>query len=282
MYILDAHQHFWTRESIVGLFEGLGASLDGFQPIIRDFSPQDLQPILNKLGVDKTILVQVNSTLDNTLHFLDLARKNEWIAGVVGWVDLADPGVGDTLDSIRTPKLVGIRHQWHDEPDPAWILQPSVLNGLKGVAARGLVYELLVKPREWEYIPKVVDAVPELTYVIDHIGKPNIAERQMDDWVEAMKAAASFPKMYCKISGMITEAKWHEWTLEDLRPYVEEVVEIFGVDRVMFGSDWPICLLSGTYEQWFGTLQAILKDLPEGDKEKIFGANARRVYGIGS
>jgi len=282
MYILDAHQHFWTRESIISLFESLGDPLDGLQAIIRDFRPRDLRPILDKLGISETIVVQVNSTLENTQFFLDLAAKNDWIAGVVGWVDLADPDVGTTLDSIDNPKLVGIRHQWHDEPDPAWIMQPSVLRGLREVARHGLVYELLVKPREWEYIPKVVEAVPELSYVIDHVGKPNIAEGQMDDWIEAMKVASSFPNMYCKISGMITEAKWHEWTVDDLRPYVEKVVDIFGTNRVMFGSDWPVCLLSGTYEQWFGAIQEILKDFSGRDKELIFGENARKFYKIHS
>jgi len=280
MYILDSHQHFWTKESIVSLFESLGAPLDDFQEIIRDFGPQDLKPILDKLGISQTIVVQVNSTLANTRYFLDLADENDWIAGVVGWVNLGDPEVGKTLDSIKNPKLVGIRHQWHDEPDPAWIMQPSVLRGLHEVAHHGLVYELLVKPREWEYIPKVVAAVPELSYVIDHMGKPNIAERQMDDWIEAMETAASFPNVYCKVSGMITEAKWHAWTADDLRPYVEKVIDLFGMNRVMFGSDWPVCLLSGTYEQWFGTIQEILEDFSAREKALIFGENAREFYKI--
>ncbi len=280
MYILDAHQHFWKKQTIINLLEGLGAPLDDFQAIIKDFSPQDLKPILDKLEVSETIVVQVNSTLENTRHFLDLADENDWIAGVVGWVDLADPEVETTLDSIQHPKLVGIRHQWHDEPDPAWIMQPTVLRGLREVAKHGLVYELLVKPREWSFVPKVVEAVPELSYVIDHMGKPNIAEGQLNDWVDAMKIAASFPNVYCKVSGMITEAKWHAWTIDDLRPYVEKVVELFGPDRVMFGSDWPVCLLAGSYEQWFITLQSILKDFSDHEKELIFGKNAKIFYRI--
>jgi len=280
MLITDAHQHFWTKEVIVGLFNKLQVPLDDVGAIIREFKPSDLKPILDKVGVHQTVVVQVEATLENTHYFLNLADENEWIGGVVGWVDLADPEVGKTLEEIKHPKLVGIRHQWHDEPNADWIMQPAVLNGLKEVAKHGLVYELLVKPREWEYIPKVAEAVPELKLAIDHIGKPNIAEGQFDDWVEAMKVAASIEGMHIKVSGMITEADWEHWKVDDIKPYIQKVIEIFGTDRVMFGSDWPVCLLAGTYERVFETLQAGIADLSEAEKELILGKNARRFYGL--
>ncbi len=280
MIITDAHQHFWTREVIAGLFQKLKVPLDDVKALVRDFGPSDLKPILDKIGVQQTIVVQVNSTLANTHYFLDLADRNPWIGGVVGWVDLTDPQVGDTLDLIRHPKLVGIRHQWHDEPDPAWIMRDDVLRGLRELARRGLRYELLAKPFNWEYLPKVAEAVPDLPLVIDHIAKPNIAARQFDDWAAAMAAAARMPQMYCKVSGMITEADPRNWKPADLKPYVEKVIELFGINRVMFGSDWPVCLLAGTYDRVLEAIQMCLSGLSERERALILGENARRFYGI--
>lgn len=279
--ITDAHQHFWTKDVIVGLFNKLGVPLDSVEVIARDFEPADLKPWLDKLGVSQTVVVQVNSTLENTHYFLERADRNDWIGGVVGWVDLADPAIGETLDQLQRPKLVGFRHQWHDEADPAWNVRPDVLRGLKEVARRGLRYDLLVKPREWKYILQVAEAVPDLPLVIDHIGKPNIAAGQFDDWAAAMKVAASIPRMHIKLSGMVTEADPANWKPSDLKPYVEKVVELFGAGRVMFGSDWPVCLLAArSYEEVFSALQICLSGLSEAEKALVLGENARRFYGL--
>jgi L-fuconolactonase len=227
------------------------------------------------------VAVQVNSTLENTRYFLEHADRNSWIGGVVGWVDLADPAIGETLDQLQHPKLVGFRHQWHDEADPAWNVRPDVLRGLKELARRGLRYDLLVKPREWKYILQVAEAVPDLPLVIDHIAKPNIAARQFDDWAAAMKVAASIPRMHIKLSGMVTEAEPANWKPSDLKPYVEKVVELFGAGRVMFGSDWPVCLLAArSYEEVFSALQICLAGLSEAEKALVLGENARRFYGL--
>ncbi len=163
------------------------------KPSCTTLSPEDLKPWLDKLGVSQTVVVQVNATLANTRYFLDLADKNSWIGGVVGWVDLADPAVGETLDQIKHPKLVAFRHQWHDEADAAWNVRPDVVRGLRELAKRGLRYDLLVKQREWKYIVPVADAVPDLPLVIDHIAKPSIANQQFDDWAEAMKVGGQHP-----------------------------------------------------------------------------------------
>jgi L-fuconolactonase len=281
MVITDAHQHFWTKDGIAGLFGKLGVPLDSVEVIVRDFEPADLKPWLDKLGISQTVVVQVNSTLENTRYFLDLADRNDWIGGVVGWVDLADPAIGETLDQLRHPKLVGFRHQWHDEADPAWNVRPDVLRGLKELARRGLRYDLLVKPREWKYILQVAEAVPDLPLVIDHIAKPNIAAGQYDDWVAAMQVAASIPRMHIKLSGMVTEADPANWQPSDLKPYVEKVVELFGARRVMFGSDWPVCLLAArSYEEVFIALQTCLAGLSEAEKALVLGENARRFYGL--
>jgi L-fuconolactonase len=281
MIITDAHQHFWTRDVIAGLFEKLQVPLEDVNVIVRTFEPKDLKPWLDKLGVSQTVVVQVNSTLENTHYFLNLAEKNDWIGGVVGWIDLTDPAVGNTLDQIQHPKLVGFRHQWHDEVDEAWNVWPDVLRGLRELARRGYRYDLLVKPREWKYIPRVAEAVPDLRLVIDHIAKPNIAAHQFDDWAEAMEVSASIPGMHIKVLGMVTEASWNRWKPAELRPYVEKVVELFGADRVMFGSDWPVCLLAAeSYEQVFLALQECLKNFREDEKALVLGENARRFYGL--
>ena len=281
MVITDAHQHFWTKEIIAGLFKKLGVPLDSVEAIVRDFEPADLKPWLDKLGISQTVVVQVNSTLENTRYFLERADRNSWIGGVVGWVDLADPAIGETLDQLQHPKLVGFRHQWHDEADPAWNVRPDVLRGLKELARRGLRYDLLVKPREWKYILQVAEAVPDLPLVIDHIAKPNIAARQFDDWAAAMQVAASIPHMHIKLSGMVTEADPANWKPSDLKPYVEKVVELFGARRVMFGSDWPVCLLAArSYEEVFSALQICLAGLSEAEKTLVLGENARRFYGL--
>ena len=279
--ITDAHQHFWTKDVIAGLFEKLGVPLDSVEVIVRDFEPADLKPWLDKLGISQTVVVQVNSTLENTRYFLERADRNDWIGGVVGWVDLADPAIGETLDQLQHPKLVGFRHQWHDEADPAWNVRPDVLRGLKELARRGLRYDLLVKPREWKYILQVAEAVPDLPLVIDHIAKPNIAAGQFDDWVAAMQVAASIPRMHIKLSGMVTEADPANWKPSDLKPYVEKVLELFGAGRVMFGSDWPVCLLAArSYEEVFTALQTCLVGLSEAEKALVLGENARRFYGL--
>lgn len=280
MIITDAHQHFWKKEVIIGLFQKLQVPLDAVEAIVHDFEPKDLKPWLDRLGISQTVVVQVNATLDNTRYFLDLADRNPWIGGVVGWIDLADPAIGVTLDQIRHPKLVGFRHQWHDEEDPAWNVRPDVLRGLQELAKRGLRYDLLVKQREWKYILPVAEAVPDLPLVIDHIAKPNIAAQQYDDWVAAMKVAASIPRMHIKLSGMVTEAAAN-WKPGDLRPYVERVLELFGKDRVMFGSDWPVCLLAArSYEDVFAALQTCLSGLSEAEKARVLGENARSFYGL--
>jgi len=276
MKITDAHQHFWKKE----LFATRKIPPE-MGILVNDYQPEGLKPLMDEVGVHQTVLVQTHSSLRNTYEFLEIAEANDWIGGVVGWVDLADPRVGEVLDALQEhPKFKGIRHQWEDEPDPAWIMRDDVLRGLQELARRGIPYDLLAKPPNWEYIPKVAEAVPDLPLVIDHIAKPQIRVRQFDDWVLAMTKAVDFPQMFCKLSGMITEADWHNWKLADLKPYVDTVIELFGVDRVMYGSDWPVCLLAGSYAQVFDALQECLANLSEGEKAMILGENARRFYRI--
>lgn len=275
MRIVDSHQHFWEKNLFAGK---LPTEMD---VLLDDFAAKDLKPLLDEVGVQQTVLVQTHSALDNSHDFLRIAETHDWIGGVVGWVDLTDPAVGDTLDGLQAhAKFKGVRHQWEDEPDPAWIVRADVVRGLRAVAERGLRYDLLAKPPNWKYIPTVAEAVPSLHMVIDHIAKPRIRDRQFDDWAVAMAAAAEFPQVMCKVSGMVTEADWHDWTPDDLRPYVEETIELFGIDRVMYGSDWPVCLLAGSYAQVFEALQVCLCDLSESARAKVLGENATQFYGL--
>jgi L-fuconolactonase len=249
--------------------------------LIADFQPEQLKPQMDEVGVHQTVLVQTHSSLENNDEFLSIADVNDWVGAVVGWVDLIDPEVGRTLEALAAhPKFKGVRHQWEDEEDPAWIMRSDVLRGLREVADCGLRYDLLAKPPNWPYLAQVAEAVPDLPLVIDHIAKPSIKTHQFDDWAEAMSRASEVPHMMCKVSGMVTEADWHDWQPSDLKPYVVRAIEIFGADRVMWGSDWPVCVLAGSYAQVFDALKYSIAELDEHVQAKVLGENARRFYDI--
>jgi L-fuconolactonase len=274
--VIDAHHHLWKAELFAA---GLPAP---YTPLIRDFSPEDLRPLLDAAGVSQTVLVQTHSALANTEDFLGIADRYSWIAGVVGWVDLTDPALGVHLDRFQKhARFKGVRHQWEDERDPAWIVQPAVIRGLKELARRGLRYDLLAKPPNWPYLCRVAAAVPDLPLVIDHIAKPRIPT-QFDDWAEVMRAVAAIPRMHCKLSGMVNEADWRRWTPDDLRPFIRTAIELFGPERCMYGSDWPVSTLAATYAQVFDALLHGLDGLPESAKADVLGGTASRFYGLES
>lgn len=185
------------------------------------------------------------------------------------------------LDSLQKhPKFKGVRHQWEDESDAGWIMRKDVIRGLREVAKRGLSYDLLVKPGNWEFVPRILKSMPELPIVIDHIAKPQICNKQFDDWSAMMEKAAKFPRVMCKLSGMQREADWRNWTTADLKPYVERVIELFGVDRAMYGSDWPVCLLAASYEQVWDSMNKLLGYLNAEERAKVFGENAKKFYSL--
>ncbi len=274
---VDAHQHFWDpgRADYPWMTDDLA-------PIRRRFGPEDLRPLLAEQGVDHTVLIQTRSSLEETREFLTLAAETDFVAGVVGWVDLTDPAVGPTLRVLQSSaagaKLVGVRHQVHDEPDPDWLLRDDVRRGLRAVGDAGLAYEFLVRPRELRAALQTAGDFPEMRFVIDHIAKPLIRGGDDRAWSAAMASAGLLGNVYCKLSGMITEADWATWQPEALVPYVRRVVEWFGVDRLMFGSDWPVCLLAGSYRRVMDALLYCLGDLPAEARAKIFGSNAIAFY----
>jgi L-fuconolactonase len=269
--IVDAHHHFWdpTRRRYPWMGEELAA-------IRRPFGPAELRPLLAANGVDRTILVQTISSVEETREFLETAASNEFIAGVVGWVDLTSPSVADAIASLARDRLVGIRHQVHDEPDPRWLLREDVQRGIAVVGGAGLVYDLLVRARELPAALETVRRNREVSFVIDHAAKPRIAGGSWDgEWEEHLAPFSDEPNVACKLSGLVTEADWKSWTPEQLEPYVRRVVGWFGRERCMFGSDWPVCLLAGSY----ATVTEAMRQIT-GSDEEIYGGTARRVYGL--
>jgi L-fuconolactonase len=275
--MVDAHHHFWdpARADYPWMTDELAA-------IRRRFGPEDLRPLLAANGVDRTILVQTRSSLAETREFLATAAQHDFIAGVVGWVDLTAPDVAEQLASLRAglggAKLVAIRHQVHDEPDPEWLGRTDVRRGLAAVGRAGLAYDILVRTRELPAALAAVRELPEIRFVIDHIAKPPIASGAIDDWATGLRPLAAHPNVYCKLSGMVTEADWTRWTVRDLAPYASRALQWFGPERCVFGSDWPVCLVAASYEQVIDACRQAVGDLPIADRERIFGGNAAELY----
>lgn len=276
--IIDAHQHFWDPEA--GDYGWLSGR---YAPLRRIFGPDDLRPELRAAGVGATVLVQTWSSLEETRRFLALAEQVDFVAGVVGWVDLTAPDVDAILADLKAGPggcwLVGIRHQVHDEPDAQWLMSPAVRRGLAAVASHGLVYDLLVRPRELPAALATVADLPDLHFVIDHIAKPDIKGGGFVPWASLMRPfAAHRDHVWCKLSGMVTEANWDNWRPADLSPYVDEVLRIFGADRCLFGSDWPVCRVAGGYGAVLGGLNQCLAGLTPADRARIFAGSASELY----
>lgn len=272
---IDSHQHFWKAAR--GDYHWMGPAV----PVLcRDYLPEDLRPWLVKNRVDKTILVQAAQTKAETDFLLELAQAHDFIAGIIGWLDMDSSNFAVELDIYsKKPKFLGIRPMLQDLEKDDWILRPRVIDSLKLISQRDIPFEFLTYTRHLPHVLKVFDAVPGLRAVVDHISKPEIKNRKLDPWKSLISEVAKHPNIHCKLSGMITEADHKTWTPEDLRPYVEHVLECFGPDRVMFGSDWPVCLLAGSYDQVIGSLETILKpQLNERLEADIFGGNAARFY----
>ena len=272
---IDSHQHFWKAAR--GDYHWMGPAV----PVLcRDYLPEDLRPWLAKNHIDKTVLVQAAQTRAETDFLLDLAQRHDFIAGVIGWLDMDSPDFADELELYsKKPKFLGIRPMLQDLEKDDWILRPRVIESLKLISQLDIPFEFLTYARHLPHVLKVLDAVPGLRAVVDHVSKPEIKNRKLDPWRSLMSEIAKRPNIYCKLSGMITEADHKTWTAEDLRPYVEHVVNCFGFERVMFGSDWPVCLLAGSYDQVIGAFESILKpQLNNRLEADIFGGNAAQFY----
>ncbi|HWB08544.1 MAG TPA: amidohydrolase family protein [Pirellulales bacterium] len=276
--IIDAHHHLW-RVDQPAPFNYAWLEAPQNAPIQRSFLPADLEPHLKATGVERSVLVQTQHNLAENRWALELAERHQFIAGIVGWIDLAGDACEDELIAFKDhPKFVGVRHVVQDEPDEDFIVRPDVLRGLKVLQKHGVPFDLLFYVRHLRHVPTLVRHLPDLPMVIDHLSKPHIKDRRLDDWLPHFEAAARFPNVYCKLSGMITEADWQHWTADDFKPYVQAALELFGPPRLMFGSDWPVCELAGSYEQVIAALNEALGPLSPHEREAIFGTTASRFY----
>lgn len=275
MTVVDAHHHVWD----LSVRDQDWIAPDS--PLRRDFTMADLAPQAAAAGVNRTVLVQTITVPEETPEFLALAAEHDLIAGVVGWADLTRPDIADELARLRELPggscLKGIRHQVQGEPDPEWLLRPDVRRGLTAVAEAGLVYDLVVLPHQLRACVKAADSLPHLTFVLDHLGKPPIASGALEPWAPAVRALAALPNTVCKLSGLVTEADLATWTIDNLRPYADTVLDAFGPDRLMFGSDWPVCTLAATY----GEVLDVARQLTGAhDSGQILEGTAVRVYDL--
>ncbi|MCB0837787.1 MAG: amidohydrolase family protein [Bacteroidetes bacterium] len=274
--ILDTHQHFWHYDPV--RHEWIS---DEMKAIRKDFLPEQLQAIYQKTGVDGCIAVQVDQTEAETHFLLDLADKHDFIKGVVGWVDLQDENIEERLAYFsRFDKLVGFRHIVQGEADVNFMLRPGFLNGISHLSTYHFTYDILIFPHQLGAALELIRQFPDQKFVIDHLAKPYIKDQFFDGWAVMMKAIGKYPNAYCKVSGMITEADWSNWKQHDFIPYLDLVYEAFGPDRLMFGSDWPVCLLAGEYDEVLNLVHTWMAALSETEKEKILGQNALGFYGI--
>lgn len=272
---IDAHQHFWRYTS-----QEFGWIDERMAAIRRDFLPNDLAPLLLDCGIDATVAVQARQSMEETHWLLDLAEENDWIAGVVGWVALTDPAIEETLQRLAlNPKFKGVRHVLQGEPD-AYMAREDFNAGVTKLKQYRLTYDLLVQERQLPAAIAFVDRHPNQPIVLDHLAKPLIAARELEPWRADIRELARRPHVFCKLSGMVTEADFGHWTIDHLRPYVETVLEAFGTDRVLFGSDWPVCTVASSYGLWVGTVQRFTADLSADERTKVLGGNAIDFYGL--
>jgi L-fuconolactonase len=274
---IDAHHHVWD------LAVRPQPWTDELPPLRRSFGLDELRPALRRNGIDGTVLVQTVPVAEETPEFLALAADAPEILGVVGWVDLTAPGVDERLAALRAApggeRLVGVRHVVQAEPDPDWLLREDVLAGLRRVADAGLVYDLLVTRHQLPAAVAVTARVPRLRFVLDHAGKPGIAGRELEPWREQLARLAARPNVAVKLSGLVTEAA-PGWTVDDLRPYADHVLDCFGPGRVMAGSDWPVCLLRGRYDDVLAATDRLLDHCDALERADVLGGVAQRWYGL--
>ncbi|SFH87970.1 amidohydrolase family protein [Planctomicrobium piriforme] len=276
MTVIDAHQHFWQLNLP---FEYEWLKSPEHAPICRDYLPDDLKPHLDRCGVKKSIFVQTQHDLAENRWALSLADHYDFLAGVVGWVDLASPQCEEQLLEFKNhPKFVGIRHITQAEPNPDFIIQPDVMRGMKVLEKHAVPFDMLFFVQHLRHAETVARQVPNLPLVIDHLAKPHIKAQQIDDWLPHLKTAAKCENVCCKLSGMVTEADWKTWKPADLQPYVDHALELFGPERCMYGSDWPVCELAGSYEQVYQATRTCLSKLSETEQAQVFGGTAQKFY----
>jgi L-fuconolactonase len=273
---IDSHQHFWRYNSARHAW-----IQDSMSVLKRDFLPADLALEFDSNAIDASVAVQADQSEQETLFLLDLAKGNKRIAGVVGWVDLLSPKLDERLTYFsQFAKLRGLRHVAQDEPDNHFLMRPDFTRAISRLPDFGLTYDILIYPRHLPAATELVAKFPGQRFVVDHLAKPEIKIRRIAYWASRMRIIAANPNVYCKLSGLVTETDWQQWTAKEFEAYLDVVFEAFGVDRLMFGSDWPVCLLAAGYQQVKHIVEDYVNREVPSAKEKIFGGNAIRFYGL--
>jgi L-fuconolactonase len=273
--VIDAHHHFWHYSPTE--YQWID---DRMATIRRDFLLTDLLPELAGAGVDAAISVQVRQTLEETHWLLDLANRCEAIRGVVGWAPIASPDFEDSLPMLtEDPKLVGLRHIVQAEP-AGFLDNPDFNRGIRAMRPTGLIYDILITENQLAEATRFVDRHPQQQFVLDHIAKPKIAAKEIEPWRTNIRELSKRSNVVCKLSGIVTEDSWSQWSLESIRPYLDIAVEAFQPDRLIAGSDWPVCLVATSYTQWWNTLHNYFEDFTEDERAKIFGTTAIRTYDL--
>jgi L-fuconolactonase len=271
---IDAHQHFWHYSQ--SEYDWIDASMASLQ---HDLLPQDLAPELATAKVDGVLTVQARQTIEETRWLLQMADQFEWIRGVIGWAEIAGENFCEELEILTSNEhLKGLRHVVQAEQDPKFLLRDAFFSGIRALQGTSLVYDLLIVEHQLPNAIEFVRQHPNQLFVLDHIAKPKIAAGLLEPWRTNLRILAKQQNVYCKLSGMVTEAAWDRWRIEDLRPYADVVLETFGPRRLMIGSDWPVCTVGTSYSRWFSTLESLLQSLSQSERERVFGGTAIEAY----
>ena len=269
---IDAHQHFWIYDAAE-----YGWIDDSMTALRRNFLPSDLKPELERNGVQGCVAVQARQSLEETRWLLQLAEQSSFVLGVVGWVDLCAQDVREQLKSLAAnPKLVGVRHIVQAEPDDRFLLRPDFMRGVAALEEFDLAYDVLIYTKHLPVAAEFVQKFPRQRFVLDHLAKPPIRDREVNLWEREIRGLSTFPNVFCKLSGLVTEADWTNWKADDLKPYLDVAFDVFGAERLMFGSDWPVCEVAASYRQVLDAFVAILGGTPD----DVFHDTAARTYGL--
>jgi L-fuconolactonase len=273
---IDTHQHYWKYSKQEYPWIG-----PGMEPLAQDRLPADLKPLIEEMGIGGTVAVQARQELEETDALLKMADENDFIRGVVGWVDLRSPQVEEQLDKYQEhPKMVGVRHVVQDEPDERFVLGEEFLRGIGKLKQYNLVYDILIFPNQLPANIEMVEKFPDQVFILDHIAKPYIKDKRISPWDSDIKKLAAHENVSCKISGMVTEADWKNWKSEDFKPYMEVVLEAFGPERLTIGSDWPVCTAAGDYKSVVSIADDFIGQLSEDEQKAVWEENPVRIYGL--
>jgi L-fuconolactonase len=273
---IDAHQHFWQFNAVRDSW-----ITDEMSVIQKNFFPNDLKPVLQQNGFDGCVAVQASQSEEETRFLISLATENDFVKGVVGWIDLQADNIEERLEEYKSiPVVKGFRHVLQGEPQRDLMLNPGFKRGIEALQQYGFTYDILIFPDQVKFSDELVAFFPEQKFVIDHIAKPYIKRKEIDEWKKDMENIAKHENVYCKISGMVTEADWKTWKKEDFEPYLDVVVNAFGTNRILFGSDWPVCLVAASYQEMLAIVKDYFASFSKDEQEQFFGLNAIRFYNL--